>query len=286
MIIKKMFFKNYKNLKNLEMSFEGGIVNLDEVFNNSNVKMWKSDFLNGVKFVFNIFCEDNDFAKLLSDELKQELLGEELSQTEVKVVAEFSENQHNYVLEKNVTYFLEDDSLKFNVGLVLNGEEMKINEHCDFCAQFYNHAFAFVSFLKKKTYGENLSRELWIDRFIPLLHFVDVDKEREQINKVMKHFKIAKKQLYLKLDENNVPQWYKPKGGLYLNGDYSEMENVLRFAYYYLTLNKFLSEKFNRNLPIFVEDIFDYLDLQTQKEFKKTLQTQFANQIIGDFKHF
>lgn len=281
MIIKKILFENFKNLKNFELSLASDVVLLDEVFNNCDVKMWKSDFFSGAKFVFNVFCEENDFALILNEQSKNSLKYGLTQIEKVRVAVEFQADENCFVLEKIATYHLCDNFVKLkDVQLLLNSKPLQINEHCDFCAQFYNHAFAFVSFLKKKTYGENLSRELWMDRFISLLHFVDVDKEREQINKEMKHFKIAKKQLFLQLDEDNVPQWHKPKGGLYLNGDYSQMEDVLRFAYYHLALNKFLSKKFNRNLPIFVEDILSYLDEPAKMEFQKTLKTNFKNQVI------
>ena len=115
-------------------------------------------------------------------------------------------------------------------------------------------------------YSDFYRMDLHMQRILNLQNFCDVQKERTQINKVAKEFKITSKQIHLEIDEDLVPHWYRSKSGIYLDGYYSESENILRKAYYLLALNRHISKKENNNVPIFI-DFIDKVDYAYLVEF-------------------
>ena len=276
MIITRVEIENFKSIKKFNQELKQDFVNLnDYVINSSSVELWKTDFVDAVKWGLGVYFNFHSMVEMLHPTCFEKLDNLESEKEVSAVKVEFQENEKIFVLTKYVSYIFSNDKVQSDkVWFTLNGQELSITEHIDFCSKFYNSAFAYVSFIEDFNFNtkENLSLQLWQDRFINLLNAVNFEEELQGINKVAKNFKISKKQLHLQLDENFIPHWYKPKGTLYLNGNYSESESKLRFIYYKLALNEYISKKFEKNLPIFIGQAINSVDSEQKEELIRTLK--------------
>jgi len=250
MEMQKIIIENFKSIECYEVETTGKIF-LIHSKDEENIY----SFLDAIRWGLNVHFEFGSFINLLNENCCNKLLMEESQLEQVKVSIIINDDSQEICLTKVAKFILKEYSIELKeINFYIDQNQVEFTLFGELCAKYYNYCFKYLSFILNEEVSADFdSMRLFIDRMINLQGFCDVEKERECINKVAKQFKINSKQLHLEINEDLIPHWYRSKSGIYLGGRYSESEDVLRKAYYLLTLNRYVSKKENRNLPIFVD---------------------------------